>query len=289
MNLFVFGLGYSRSGSRPACDAGRGSRVAGTVRDRARQSACGREGIAAFMFDDERQRSTAEIAKRRRDPRLDSARRTARSGLRAISRPSRIAPVGSPGSATSRPPASMAIRAAAGSTRRVPPDPRNAAPRGASRPRRPGSSCGARRQGRRDLPPRRHLRAGSERSHEAALRHGARGSSSRARSPTASTSTTSRRVLAASIARPRPGAIYNVVDDEPAPPQDVVAYAARLAGIPAAAGNAVRGGRAQPDGASFYAREQARLEPPHHARNSACALRYPTYREGLQALYASGE
>ena len=35
-------------------------------------------------------------------------------------------------------------------------------------------------------------------------------------------------VLAASIARPDPGAVYNVCDDDPAPPQDVIAYAARL-------------------------------------------------------------
>ena len=38
-------------------------------------------------------------------------------------------------------------------------------------------------------------------------------------------------VLEASIARPRAGAIYNVADDEPAPPEDVVAYGAELLGI----------------------------------------------------------
>ena len=38
-------------------------------------------------------------------------------------------------------------------------------------------------------------------------------------------------VLAASIARPRPGAIYNVCDDEPAPAADVVAHACALLGI----------------------------------------------------------
>ena len=39
-------------------------------------------------------------------------------------------------------------------------------------------------------------------------------------------------VLAASMARPNPGAIYNVVDDEPAPQADVVALACELAGVP---------------------------------------------------------
>src|SRR3546814_997192 len=39
-------------------------------------------------------------------------------------------------------------------------------------------------------------------------------------------------VLQASMARPDPGAVYNVADDEPAPPQEVVAYAAGLLGLP---------------------------------------------------------
>ncbi|MGB3314714.1 MAG: SDR family oxidoreductase, partial [Albidovulum sp.] len=39
-------------------------------------------------------------------------------------------------------------------------------------------------------------------------------------------------VLAASIAKPDPGAIYNVADDDPSPPEDVLAEAARLLGLP---------------------------------------------------------
>ena len=35
-------------------------------------------------------------------------------------------------------------------------------------------------------------------------------------------------VLEASIAKPNAGAIYNVCDDEPAPPHDVIEYAAKL-------------------------------------------------------------
>ena len=38
--------------------------------------------------------------------------------------------------------------------------------------------------------------------------------------------------LEASIARPRQGAIYNVADNYPAPPDEVIAYAAELAGLP---------------------------------------------------------
>ena len=39
-------------------------------------------------------------------------------------------------------------------------------------------------------------------------------------------------MLGASIARPRPGAVYNVCDDEPAAPEAVVAHAAALLGMP---------------------------------------------------------
>src|SRR5690606_36018479 len=38
-------------------------------------------------------------------------------------------------------------------------------------------------------------------------------------------------VLHASMMRPAPGAVYNVADDLPAPPQDVVAYGAELLGV----------------------------------------------------------
>ena len=39
-------------------------------------------------------------------------------------------------------------------------------------------------------------------------------------------------VLLASMMRPSPGAVYNVCDDDPAPPQDVIAYAAELLKLP---------------------------------------------------------
>jgi nucleoside-diphosphate-sugar epimerase len=40
-------------------------------------------------------------------------------------------------------------------------------------------------------------------------------------------------VLEASMAASRPGAIYNLADDEAAPPGDVIAFAAELLGLPA--------------------------------------------------------
>src|SRR5262249_26849367 len=40
-------------------------------------------------------------------------------------------------------------------------------------------------------------------------------------------------VLQTSIAKPYPGRAYNICDDEPCPPQDVIAFAAELLRIPA--------------------------------------------------------
>ena len=69
------------------------------------------------------------------------------------------------------------------------------------------------------------------------------GSTSRARSSRASMSTTSRACCVASIARPRPGAVYNVCDDEPAAPEAVDRPCRRAARRAAAAARAVRRGR----------------------------------------------
>ncbi|MFV0359774.1 SDR family oxidoreductase, partial [Tropicimonas sp.] len=60
-------------------------------------------------------------------------------------------------------------------------------------------------------------------------------------------------VLAASIARPRPGAIYNVCDDDPAPPQEVIAHAARLLGVPVPAEERFETAEMTPIARSFYA------------------------------------
>ncbi|GAB4190608.1 MAG: SDR family oxidoreductase [Thalassobaculales bacterium] len=93
-------------------------------------------------------------------------------------------------------------------------------------------------------------------------------------------------VLAAAIDRPAPGAVYNLADDEPAPPQDVVAYAAHLLGrapppeLPfPAAGLSVMA-------ASFYA-ENKRVRNARIKALLGRGLRYPTYREGLYAIAAT--
>ena len=95
-------------------------------------------------------------------------------------------------------------------------------------------------------------------------------------------------VLMASIERPNPGAIYNLVDDEPAPPQDVIAYAARLAGIEPPPEIPFERAELGPMAASFYA-ECKRVSNRRLKDELGVRLRYPTYREGLHALRAAGE
>ena len=90
-------------------------------------------------------------------------------------------------------------------------------------------------------------------------------------------------VLAASIAHPHPGAVYNVCDDDPAPPQDVIAHAARLLGLPVPAEIPFDQAEMSPMAASFYA-ESKRVSNERIKRDLGITLRYPNYREGLAAL-----
>jgi len=95
-------------------------------------------------------------------------------------------------------------------------------------------------------------------------------------------------VLAASLRHPRAGAVYNVGDDEPAPPQDVVAYAARLAGIAPPPEIPFETAALSPMARSFYA-ENKRVSNRLIKDELGVALTCPTYREGLRALYEAGE
>ena len=90
-------------------------------------------------------------------------------------------------------------------------------------------------------------------------------------------------VLQASMSRPRAGAIYNLADDEPAPPDEVVAYAAELLGV--APPPAVRFEEADlsPMARSFYAGSR-RISNALIKSELGVVLRYPTYREGLTAI-----
>ena len=95
-------------------------------------------------------------------------------------------------------------------------------------------------------------------------------------------------VLAASMAQPNPGAVYNVCDDEPAPPQDVIAYAAALLGVPAPPdvpfGEAVK--TMSEMARSFYD-DNKRVSNRRIKDELGVDLAYPDYRAGLKALLAA--
>ena len=93
------------------------------------------------------------------------------------------------------------------------------------------------------------------------------------------------RVLEASIARPQGGAIYNVADDEPAAPGDVVAYAAELIGVPPPPEVPFEQADLTPMARSFYEGSR-RIANDRIKSELGVTLRYPTFREGLAALLA---
>jgi len=92
--------------------------------------------------------------------------------------------------------------------------------------------------------------------------------------------------LLASMARPDPGAIYNICDDDPAPPQDVLSYAAELLGVALPPAIAFEDAGMSPMARSFYA-ESKRVDNTRMKRELGVRLRYPTYKAGLEALLAA--
>jgi nucleoside-diphosphate-sugar epimerase len=90
-------------------------------------------------------------------------------------------------------------------------------------------------------------------------------------------------VLRASMALPNPGAAYNVCDDAPAPPQDVIAEAARLLGAALPPEVPFEAAEMSPMARSFYA-ESKRTSNARIRGELEVELHYPTYREGLRAL-----
>lgn len=93
-------------------------------------------------------------------------------------------------------------------------------------------------------------------------------------------------VLAASIARANPGRIYNVCDDDPAPPEEVLSEAARLLGLPPPPAEDYHKAEMTPMARSFYA-ESKRVLNDRIKTELGVRLRYPDYRSGLGALLAA--
>ncbi len=82
--------------------------------------------------------------------------------------------------------------------------------------------------------------------------------------------------------------IWNVADDEPAPPQDVIAYAAVLLGLDPPPEEPFDGARLSPMAQEFYA-DNKRVSIAKAKAELGFAPAYPTYREGLRALAEAGE
>ncbi len=93
--------------------------------------------------------------------------------------------------------------------------------------------------------------------------------------------------LAASLDRPRAGAIYNVTDDEPTAPQVVTEHAAALTGLSLPPEIDFETAALSPMARSFYG-ENKRVRNRLMREELGVALAYPTYREGLAALRDEG-
>jgi nucleoside-diphosphate-sugar epimerase len=93
-------------------------------------------------------------------------------------------------------------------------------------------------------------------------------------------------VLLAAATRRGSHAIYDVTDGAPSPPQDVVAHAALLLGLPPPPEIPFEQADLSPMGRSFYA-ENRRVRSLRLREDLGVTLAYPTYREGLAAILAA--
>lgn len=90
-------------------------------------------------------------------------------------------------------------------------------------------------------------------------------------------------VLAASLRHPNPGAVYNLCDNDPAPPQDVIGYAAQLLNLPQPPAEDFETAEMTPMARSFYA-ESKKVRNDRIKDELGITLKYPDYRSGLKAM-----
>lgn len=88
--------------------------------------------------------------------------------------------------------------------------------------------------------------------------------------------------LIASMNKPNPGAIYNVADDEPAPPQDVIAYAATVMGLEIPPLIPFEKAEMTEMARSFYT-DNRRVSNQRIKEELGVKLKYPTYKQGITA------
>jgi nucleoside-diphosphate-sugar epimerase len=90
-------------------------------------------------------------------------------------------------------------------------------------------------------------------------------------------------VLLASIARPNPGAAFNVCDDDAADPAEVIAHACALLNVAPPPAIPFSEAALSPMARSFYD-DNKRVRNDRIKRELGVTLKYPNYRAGLQAL-----
>lgn len=91
-------------------------------------------------------------------------------------------------------------------------------------------------------------------------------------------------VLQASMSAPEPGAIYNVCDDLPTPPQTIVEYACELLGVEPPPATDFDAAEMSSMARSFYS-DNKRVRNDRIKKDPGIILKYPTFVEGLTALY----
>jgi nucleoside-diphosphate-sugar epimerase len=96
------------------------------------------------------------------------------------------------------------------------------------------------------------------------------------------------RAIGAAIAHSGQGGFFNVSDDAPAPPQDVVKYAAMLMGVDPPPEQDLESAGLTALARSFYA-ENRRVSNRKLKDEFGMRLSFPTYRVGLEALWEAGE
>lgn len=89
--------------------------------------------------------------------------------------------------------------------------------------------------------------------------------------------------LDAAMSGPPRYALYNLSDNEPAPPEDVVAHAAALLGLPPPPAVPFAEAQLSPMARSFYI-ESKRVSNRRMTEVLGVRLAYPTYRDGLAAI-----
>jgi nucleoside-diphosphate-sugar epimerase len=91
--------------------------------------------------------------------------------------------------------------------------------------------------------------------------------------------------LEAAMAAPSAHNVYNITDDEPAPADEVMAYAATLLGVEPPPLVRFEDADLSPMALSFYAQSK-RVSNRRMKESLGVRLAYPTYREGLEAIAA---